>query len=92
MISLGNQQHAIIAHVSPVRDTMKSYFCFLTFCTLQSHHCRTLLYFLTMGVKFKLCCATKNWSVPACVYMPFSLLSLSSLRFMTCLSIPFDLS
>lgn len=43
MISLGNQQHAIIARVSPVRDTMKSYFCFLTFCTLQSRHCRTLL-------------------------------------------------
>lgn len=35
MISLGNQQHAIIARVSPVRDTMKSYFCFLTLHTAE---------------------------------------------------------
>lgn len=40
MISLGNQQHAIIVCVSSVRDTMKSYFCFPTFCTLQSRHCQ----------------------------------------------------
>ena len=26
-----------------VSDTMKCYFCFLTFCVLQSRYCRTFL-------------------------------------------------
>ncbi len=38
----GNQQQHIIGCVFSVRQAVTCYFCFLTFCTLPRHHCRTL--------------------------------------------------